>query len=52
MTNLIKNVARALVANLNPVEQGMHFHGSAQGTYVCDDAACTEQRGGEGRPRR
>jgi hypothetical protein len=40
MRHIIKSLSRALASNLNPVEQGVHFHGGPQGAYVCDYADC------------
>jgi hypothetical protein len=38
---LARAVARALSANPNPAERGVHFHGGLQGAYVCEDPRCT-----------
>lgn len=40
MANMIKRITRALASNLNPVEDGVHFHGGPQGAYVCENARC------------
>jgi hypothetical protein len=41
MARRLRSIARALSANLNPAERGVHFHGGLQGAYVCDDPRCT-----------
>jgi hypothetical protein len=41
MARRLLAIARALGANLNPAERGVHFHGGLQGPYVCDDPRCT-----------
>jgi hypothetical protein len=41
MAHRLLAIARALSANLNPAERGVHFHGGLQGAYVCDDPRCT-----------
>ena len=46
MTGRIATLARALVANLNPAERGVHFHGAPQGAFACTDARCTAPHGG------
>ena len=40
MTVFLKRVAAGLAANLNPVEQGVHFHAGPAGPYVCDSPQC------------
>jgi hypothetical protein len=45
MTRRIATLARALTANLNPAERGVHYHGAPQGTFACTDARCTTPRG-------
>lgn len=39
----IKKLTRALAANLNPVEQGVHFHPGPAGPYVCENPRCDSQ---------
>jgi len=47
VTSRIATIARALAANLNPAERGMHFHGGPQGTpFPCTDARCTVPHAG------
>jgi hypothetical protein len=41
MARLARRLVRALGANLNPAERGVHFHGGLQGAYVCEDPRCT-----------
>jgi hypothetical protein len=41
MARRLLAIARALSANLNPAERGVHFHGGTLGAYVCDDRRCT-----------
>ncbi len=40
MASIMKTITRALARNLNPIEDGVHFHGGPQGAYVCDNANC------------
>jgi hypothetical protein len=49
VTRRIATIARALAANLNPAERGVHYHGAPQGAFACTDARCTTPRGGGGR---
>jgi hypothetical protein len=47
VTRRIAKIARALAANLNPAERGVHYHGTPQGSgFACTDARCTAPRGG------
>ncbi|MEA2384785.1 MAG: hypothetical protein QOH72_4756 [Solirubrobacteraceae bacterium] len=47
MPRRIAAIARALAANLNPAERGVHYHGVPQGSaFACTDARCTAPRGG------
>jgi hypothetical protein len=47
VTRRIATIARALAANLNPAERGVHYHGVPGGsTFPCTDARCTAPRGG------
>jgi hypothetical protein len=45
VTRRIATFARALAANLNPAERGVHYHGAPQGAFPCTDARCTAPRG-------
>jgi|tagenome__1003787_1003787.scaffolds.fasta_scaffold13742892_2 hypothetical protein len=40
MRTMLKTVARALAANLNPVESGVHYHAGSAGPYACQDPRC------------
>jgi hypothetical protein len=47
VTRRIATIARALAANLNPAERGVHYHGGPQGSASpCTDPRCTAPRGG------
>jgi hypothetical protein len=46
VTRHIARIARAMAANLNPAERGLHYHGGPQGTFPCTDARCTAPRAG------
>jgi hypothetical protein len=40
MTTIIRRASRFISRNLNPVEDGVHFHAGPAGPYVCDHAGC------------
>ena len=44
MTNILKSFGRYLASNLNPVEQGMHYHPGPAGPYACRDRHCVSRR--------
>jgi hypothetical protein len=41
MARRIAAFMRALTANWPPAMDGVHFHGGANGPYVCDNVRCT-----------
>ena len=40
MTTKLRAIARTLTSNLNPVEDGVHFHPGPAGPYVCENPRC------------
>lgn len=40
MPSIFKTIARALTPDPSTTPPGVHFHGGANGVYVCGNASC------------
>lgn len=44
MTSMLRSLGRFLASNLNPVEQGVHYHAGPAGAYPCRSRRCVSVR--------
>jgi hypothetical protein len=44
MNRLFQRALGAMARNLNPREDGVHFHAGPAGPYPCDHAGCVTRR--------